>query len=114
MPPPPPLPPSPVNAGIINPGEDVEIIGLKDTIKTTATGVEMFKKLLSSGQVSSPPPPPSLCAEGCRWLMPGGGGLLKRAAELGTGEAPAAATSRTPPSLCAVGVHCFNRMGVAG
>ncbi len=28
----------------------MEIVGLKDTIKTTATGVEMFKKLLSTGQ----------------------------------------------------------------
>lgn len=41
---------SPLNAGIIKPGEDVEIIGLKDATKTTVTGVEMFKKLLSSGQ----------------------------------------------------------------
>uniref|UniRef100_A0A7R9YTT0 Elongation factor Tu n=1 Tax=Chlamydomonas euryale TaxID=1486919 RepID=A0A7R9YTT0_9CHLO len=39
-----------VEQGVIKPGEDVEIIGLKDTIKTTVTGVEMFKKMLSSGQ----------------------------------------------------------------
>lgn len=39
-----------LDAGIIKPGEDVEIIGLKDATKTTVTGVEMFKKLLSSGQ----------------------------------------------------------------
>jgi elongation factor Tu len=36
----------------VKPGDDVEIVGLKDTMKTTVTGVEMFKKLLSSGQVS--------------------------------------------------------------
>ena len=39
-----------VERGIIKPGEDVEIIGLKDTVKTTVTGVEMFRKLLPSGQ----------------------------------------------------------------
>ncbi|GAX73602.1 hypothetical protein CEUSTIGMA_g1053.t1 [Chlamydomonas eustigma] len=39
-----------IEQGIVKPGDDVEIVGLKDTIKTTATGVEMFKKLLSSGQ----------------------------------------------------------------
>jgi elongation factor Tu len=31
-------------------GEEVEIIGLKDTVKTTVTGVEMFRKLLDQGQ----------------------------------------------------------------
>ena len=39
-----------VERGVIKPGEDVEIIGLKDTVKTTVTGVEMFRKLLDSGQ----------------------------------------------------------------
>ena len=34
----------------IKPGEEVEIIGLTDTQKTTVTGVEMFRKLLDSGE----------------------------------------------------------------
>jgi len=39
-----------VERGIIKVGEEVEIVGLKDTVKTTVTGVEMFRKLLESGQ----------------------------------------------------------------
>ena len=39
-----------IERGVIKIGEEVEIIGLKDTVKTTVTGVEMFKKLLDSGQ----------------------------------------------------------------
>jgi elongation factor Tu len=39
-----------VERGIIKVGEEVEIIGLKPTVKTTATGVEMFRKLLDQGQ----------------------------------------------------------------
>jgi elongation factor Tu len=39
-----------VERGIVKVGEEVEIIGLKDTVKTTVTGVEMFRKLLESGQ----------------------------------------------------------------
>jgi elongation factor Tu len=39
-----------VDRGIIKVGEEVEIIGLKDTIKTTATGVEMFRKQLEEGR----------------------------------------------------------------
>jgi len=39
-----------VERGIIKVGEEVEIVGLKDTGKTTVTGVEMFRKLLDSGQ----------------------------------------------------------------
>lgn len=34
-------------AGVIKAGEEIEIIGLKDTIKSTVTGVEMFKKNLN-------------------------------------------------------------------
>jgi hypothetical protein len=37
-------------AGVVKPGEDVEVVGLRDTIKSTITGVEMFKKNLSQGQ----------------------------------------------------------------
>jgi elongation factor Tu len=39
-----------VERGIVKVGEEVEIIGLKATVKTTVTGVEMFRKLLDSGQ----------------------------------------------------------------
>jgi elongation factor Tu len=39
-----------VERGIINVGEEVEIVGIKDTQKTTVTGVEMFRKLLDSGE----------------------------------------------------------------
>jgi elongation factor Tu len=39
-----------VERGVIKVGEEVEIIGLKDTVKTVVTGVEMFRKLLDSGQ----------------------------------------------------------------
>jgi len=39
-----------VERGIVKVGEDVEIIGLKATIKTTCTGVEMFRKLLDEGR----------------------------------------------------------------
>src|SRR5277367_3779805 len=39
-----------IEKGIIKVGEEVEIIGLKDTVKTTVTGVEMFRKLLDQGQ----------------------------------------------------------------
>ncbi len=39
-----------VERGIVNVGDEVEIIGIKDTQKTTVTGVEMFRKLLDSGE----------------------------------------------------------------
>ena len=39
-----------VERGIIKVGEEVEIVGIKDTEKTTVTGVEMFRKLLDQGQ----------------------------------------------------------------
>ncbi len=39
-----------VERGIIKVGEEMEIVGLKDTIKTTCTGVEMFRKLLDEGR----------------------------------------------------------------
>jgi elongation factor Tu len=39
-----------VERGIVKVGEDIEIIGLKPTIKTTCTGVEMFRKLLDEGR----------------------------------------------------------------
>ena len=39
-----------VERGIIKVGEEVEIVGLKDTVKTTCTGIEMFRKLLDEGR----------------------------------------------------------------
>ncbi|MTH94690.1 elongation factor Tu, partial [Roseibium sp. RKSG952] len=39
-----------VERGIVKVGEEVEIVGIKDTKKTTVTGVEMFRKLLDSGE----------------------------------------------------------------
>ena len=38
-----------IERGIIKPGEEIEIVGIKDTTKTTVTGVEMFRKLLDEG-----------------------------------------------------------------
>ncbi|MEQ6475931.1 elongation factor Tu, partial [Comamonas sp. wu1-DMT] len=39
-----------IERGIIKVGEEIEIVGIKDTVKTTVTGVEMFRKLLDQGQ----------------------------------------------------------------
>jgi elongation factor Tu len=39
-----------IERGVIKVGEEVEIVGVKDTRKTVATGVEMFRKLLDEGQ----------------------------------------------------------------
>ncbi len=39
-----------VERGIIKVGEEIEIVGIKPTLKTTCTGVEMFRKLLDQGQ----------------------------------------------------------------
>jgi elongation factor Tu len=39
-----------IERGIVKVGEEIEIVGLKETVKTTVTGVEMFRKLLDSGQ----------------------------------------------------------------
>jgi elongation factor Tu len=39
-----------VEQGVIHTGDEIEIVGLKDTQKTTCTGVEMFRKLLDEGQ----------------------------------------------------------------
>ncbi len=39
-----------VERGIVKVGEEVEIVGLRPTVKTTVTGVEMFRKLLDQGQ----------------------------------------------------------------
>jgi elongation factor Tu len=39
-----------VERGVVHVGDEVEIVGIKDTTKTTCTGVEMFRKLLDEGQ----------------------------------------------------------------
>lgn len=39
-----------IEQGVVKAGEDVEIVGLKDTVKTACTGVEMFKKSLAQGE----------------------------------------------------------------
>jgi elongation factor Tu len=39
-----------IERGVIKVGEEIEIVGIKDTDKTTCTGVEMFRKLLDEGQ----------------------------------------------------------------
>ncbi|PCI01543.1 MAG: elongation factor Tu [Alphaproteobacteria bacterium] len=39
-----------IEQGIVNVGDEIEIVGIKDTQKTIITGVEMFRKLLDSGQ----------------------------------------------------------------
>jgi len=39
-----------VESGIVKVGEEIEIVGIRDTVKTTCTGVEMFRKLLDEGR----------------------------------------------------------------
>ncbi|MBC8318587.1 MAG: elongation factor Tu [Desulfobulbaceae bacterium] len=39
-----------IERGIVNVGDEIEIVGVKDTVKTTVTGVEMFRKILDQGQ----------------------------------------------------------------
>lgn len=39
-----------IETGILKVGEEIEIVGFKETVKTTATGVEMFRKLLDEGR----------------------------------------------------------------
>jgi len=39
-----------IERGIVNVGDEVEVVGLKETMKTVVTGVEMFRKLLDSGE----------------------------------------------------------------
>ena len=37
-------------SGVIKVGEEIEIVGIRDTKKSVCTGVEMFRKLLDSGE----------------------------------------------------------------
>jgi elongation factor Tu len=39
-----------IERGVVNVGDEIEIVGIRDTTKTVCTGVEMFRKLLDSGQ----------------------------------------------------------------
>ena len=39
-----------IESGVVNVGDELEIVGIKDTAKTTCTGVEMFRKLLDRGE----------------------------------------------------------------
>ena len=39
-----------IERGIVKVGEEIEIVGIKETVKTTCTGVEMFRKLLDEGR----------------------------------------------------------------
>ena len=39
-----------IEQGVVKVGEEIEIVGIKDTVKTTCTGVEMFRKLLDQGE----------------------------------------------------------------
>jgi elongation factor Tu len=39
-----------IETGVVNVGDEIEIVGIRDTQKTTITGVEMFRKLLDSGE----------------------------------------------------------------
>jgi elongation factor Tu len=39
-----------IERGIVKVGEEIEIVGIKDTVKTVVTGVEMFRKILDEGQ----------------------------------------------------------------
>ena len=39
-----------VERGVVNVGDEIEVVGLKETMKTTCTGVEMFRKLLDQGE----------------------------------------------------------------
>ena len=39
-----------IESGVVKVGEEIEIIGIKETQKTTVTGVEMFRKLLDQGE----------------------------------------------------------------
>ena len=39
-----------IESGVVNVGDEIEIVGIKDTTKTTCTGVEMFRKLLDRGE----------------------------------------------------------------
>ncbi|CAM5332079.1 Elongation factor Tu OS=Rhodanobacter lindaniclasticus OX=75310 GN=tuf PE=3 SV=1 [Rhodanobacter lindaniclasticus] len=44
-----------IERGIIKVGDEIEVVGIRDTQKTTVTGVEMFRKLLDQGRRATTP-----------------------------------------------------------
>ena len=70
-----------VEQGIVNTGDEVEIVGIKPTQKTTCTGVEMFRKLLDEGRAGD-----NIGALAA-WHEEGGGGAGSGAGEAGVDHA---------------------------
>ena len=83
-----------IERGVINVGEEIEIIGLKDTATTTVTGVEMFRKLLEKGMAGD--------NVGC--LLRG----MKRE-DIERGQVLAAPGSISPHSKFEAEVYCLSK-----
>ena len=83
-----------IERGVINVGEEIEIIGLKDTVTTTVTGVEMFRKLLDKGMAGD--------NVGC--LLRG----MKRE-DIERGQVLAAPGSISPHSKFEAEVYCLSK-----
>ena len=83
-----------IERGIITVGDEVEIIGLKESTKTTCTGVEMFRKLLNQGQAGD--------NVGC--LLRG----VKRD-EIERGQVLAKPGSNTPHAKFEAEVYCLSK-----
>ena len=56
-----------VERGVVKVGDEIEIVGLKETAKTTCTGVEMFRKLLDQGQAGDNVGVCCAAPSGTRW-----------------------------------------------
>src|SRR5262249_26978754 len=83
-----------VERGVVKVGEELEIVGLKPTLKTVCTGVEMFRKLLDQGQAG------------------GNIGVLLRGTkrgEVGRGEGRARRGRTAPHSKLSGGVYVLSR-----
>ncbi len=74
-----------VERGVVKVGDEVEIVGIKDTAKSTCTGVEMFRKLLDQGQAG----------ENCGVLLRG---IKREDIQRGQVLAKPAPSSHTPSS----------------
>ena len=83
-----------IERGVINVGNEIEIIGLKDTVTTTVTGVEMFRKLLDKGMAGD--------NVGC--LLRG----MKRE-DIERGQVLAAPGSISPHSKFVAEVYCLSK-----
>ncbi len=83
-----------IERGVINVGDEIEIIGLKDTVTTTVTGVEMFRKLLDKGMAGD--------NVGC--LLRG----MKRE-DIERGQVLAAPGSISPHSKFEAEVYCLSK-----